>query len=84
MLSLNDVTFFQAGEEDLETSWGEVVIMEAVATLAEVSCICIPVNNCLFLLTSFDGVGKHLNCTCRVKTDCSASSTQGDVMFCML
>lgn len=45
MLSLNDVTFFQAGEEDLETSWGEVVIMEAVATLAEVSCICIPVNN---------------------------------------
>lgn len=45
MLSLNDVTtFFQAGEEDLETSWGEVEIMEVVATLAEVSRICTPVN----------------------------------------
>lgn len=27
--------------EDLETSWGEVVIMEAVVTLAEVSTVCI-------------------------------------------
>lgn len=27
--------------EDLETSWGEVVISEAVATSVEVSCICI-------------------------------------------
>lgn len=30
--------------EDLETSWGEVEIMEVVAILAEVSSICIPVE----------------------------------------
>ena len=31
--------------EDLETSWGEVVISGAVATLVEVSLICIPALN---------------------------------------
>lgn len=33
----NNIFLYQAGEEDLETSWGEVAIMEAVAILAEVS-----------------------------------------------
>lgn len=33
----NNIFLYQAGAEDLETSWGEVAIMEAVAILAEVS-----------------------------------------------
>lgn len=33
----NNISLYQAGAEDLETSWGEVVIMEAVAILVEVS-----------------------------------------------
>lgn len=35
----NNIFLYQAGVEDLETSWGEVAIMEAVAILAEVSSV---------------------------------------------
>lgn len=50
---------YQAGVEDLETSWGEVVIMEVVAILAEVSSICIPVELNHTIAGTFDS-GVHV------------------------
>lgn len=67
----NNISLYQAGAEDLETSWGEVVITEAVAILVEVSSVpvkCASGPNHIFGRTSDCGV-----LLCKLIFECIAS-----------